>query len=96
MFHVYIMYLNGHCVAETAGVNRVYPQIDRISYVPAASPPLTQRDTVTNQTFCRSNAPTNCLNGFCRCTHIIEIKRNELVEMVIVDESEWRVNLMLK
>ncbi|KAF4520466.1 hypothetical protein B566_EDAN004717 [Ephemera danica] len=63
------------------------PQVNKISWQSPSSPPLTQPNTVTNETFCRPELPKNCRNGICRCPQVIEMNRGELIEIVLVDED---------
>lgn len=64
--------------------------VDEISYVNPPSPPLSQIDDIPPEMFCNGdNKPENCGRN-CMCVHKVDIPMNAVVEVVLVDEGEWR------
>ncbi|XP_076235741.1 uncharacterized protein LOC143180095 [Calliopsis andreniformis] len=69
----------------------VSPFIDRtaisnISFVSPPSPPLSQINDIPDGQFCNSNnLPPNCDSTSCSCTHMVDIKRDAVVEVVLID-----------
>ncbi|XP_059483123.1 uncharacterized protein LOC132201179 [Neocloeon triangulifer] len=68
------------------GIQTVLPQLNGISWSSPSFPLLTQSELVNNATVCTQyNRPSNCQSRLCQCTHTVEIKNGDLVELVIVD-----------
>jgi len=64
--------------------------IDNITMVYPPFPPLTQPELLRADTFCNEHSvPARC-NGkeHCPCAHVIKVKRDAIVQLVIVDEQE--------
>ena len=64
-------------------------QLNHIGLKLPSFPPLSQPDMVKDNTFC--NATTlknkNCTVDECVCTHVLQVKLNSVVELVMVDEG---------
>ncbi|XP_045506939.1 laccase-4-like isoform X1 [Colias croceus] len=67
--------------------NRLYtPQLNHISMKMPSSPLLVSRPSSDN--FCNSSSiAESCKEGFCECSHVLSVKRNAVVEVIIVDEG---------
>ncbi|XP_014215268.1 laccase-3-like [Copidosoma floridanum] len=53
---------------------------------------LSQRDQVTENSFCNStNIPASCSRNQCVCTHVLQLKLNSVVELVFVDEGRYAI-----
>ncbi|XP_055854376.1 uncharacterized protein LOC129918065 [Episyrphus balteatus] len=63
--------------------------VNNLSLVFPASPPLTQPKDIDESQYCDEyHWPKHCIgNRLCSCIHRIKIRRNSIVELVIVDES---------
>ncbi|XP_028030657.1 L-ascorbate oxidase-like isoform X2 [Bombyx mandarina] len=68
-------------------VNRLYtPQLNHISMKMPSSPLLVARPTPDH--FCNaSSIEESCKEGYCECSHVLSVKLNSVVEVVIVDEG---------
>lgn len=63
--------------------------INDISLRLPPSPPLSQLEDIPPEMICHGeNKPKDCENP-CMCTHIVDLPYNGIVELVIVDESEY-------
>lgn len=61
--------------------------IDEISYLSPPAPLLSQYDDINPEQFCNGdNRPADC-GANCMCTHKIDIPRDAIVEIVLVDEG---------
>ncbi|XP_013180620.1 PREDICTED: laccase-5 isoform X2 [Papilio xuthus] len=70
------------------GGDHVLSLVDEISYVAAPAPPLSQMHELPADLFCNGdNRPANCPVD-CRCTHMIDVPLNSVVEIVLVDEVQ--------
>lgn len=63
-----------------------------LNNISLAAPPyslLTQSEMINEQMFCNAdNLPKHCQAGqFCRCTHRVKVKKDSIVEVVLVDEE---------
>ncbi|XP_063378524.1 uncharacterized protein LOC134665480 [Cydia fagiglandana] len=68
--------------------DHVLSLIDEISYRSAPSPPLSQLHDIPPEVFCNGdNRPPDCAED-CRCTHMIDVPLNAIVEIVLVDEVQ--------
>nr|AKH61981.1 laccase 1 [Helicoverpa armigera] len=67
--------------------NRLYtPQLNHISMKLPSSPLLTARPSTDN--FCNSSSIDEaCTEGYCECSHVLAVKLNSVVEIIIVDEG---------
>ncbi|XP_075986047.1 uncharacterized protein LOC142983100 [Anticarsia gemmatalis] len=68
-------------------LNRLYtPQLNHISMKLPSSPLLTARPSPDN--FCNaSSIDESCLESYCECSHVLSVKLNSVVEIIIVDEG---------
>nr|AAN17506.1 laccase 1 [Manduca sexta] len=68
-------------------VNRLYtPQLNHISMKMPTSPLLITRPSPEN--FCNaSSIDEGCKEGYCECPHVLSVKLNAIVEVIIVDEG---------
>lgn len=68
-------------------LNRVYtPQLNHISMKLPSSPLMLQRPSADN--FCNaSSIDESCEEGYCECAHVLSVKLNSIVEVIIVDEG---------
>lgn len=64
------------------------PQLNEISFRMPSTPLLMARD---ESKFCNISSLTerniNCTTNFCECTHVLQVKLNSTVEVIIVDEG---------
>lgn len=67
--------------------NRLYtPQLNHISMKMPSSPLLLTRPSPDG--FCNSSSiDESCKDGYCECSHVLSVKKNSVVEVVIVDEG---------
>ncbi|KAK7068432.1 Multicopper oxidase [Halocaridina rubra] len=63
------------------------PQINEISMRLPNAPPLSQPEDVDYSTFCNGTDKKNCTNGFCYCPHVLNVEKDSLVELILVDEG---------
>ncbi|XP_033225671.1 laccase-1 [Belonocnema kinseyi] len=71
--------------------HQVYtPQLNHISMKPSSFPLLPQRDLIDPNTFCNETSMKDvkdCKKEFCSCTHVLQVKLNSVVEIILVDEG---------
>ncbi|OXU24077.1 hypothetical protein TSAR_003554 [Trichomalopsis sarcophagae] len=69
--------------------NNVSATANHIGLKLPSFPPLSQPDMIRDDTFCNSTtlADKNCIDNECACTHVLQVKLNRVVELVIVDEA---------
>ncbi|XP_072946321.1 uncharacterized protein [Epargyreus clarus] len=67
--------------------NRLYtPQLNHISMKMPSSPLLITRPSTEG--FCNSSSiDEECKEGYCECSHVLSVKKNAVVEIIIVDEG---------
>lgn len=67
--------------------NRLYtPQLNHISMKMPSSPLLITRPSTAG--FCNSSSiDEECREGYCECSHVLSVKLNSVVEVIIVDEG---------
>ncbi|XP_063850104.1 uncharacterized protein LOC135094180 [Scylla paramamosain] len=65
---------------------QVMVHINGISFKLPSAPPLYQPNVDTS-IFCNETSRKNCDEGFCHCPHVLTVKQDSLVEVVLVDES---------
>ncbi|XP_059056219.1 uncharacterized protein LOC131850085 [Achroia grisella] len=67
--------------------NRLYtPQLNHISMKMPSSPLLLNRPSPEN--FCNSSSiDDNCKEGYCECSHVLSVRLNSVVEIIILDEG---------
>lgn len=77
------------------GGDHVLSLVDEISYSAPPAPPLSQMHELSPDLFCNGdNRPPNCAVD-CRCTHMIDVPLNSIVEIVLVDEGAYlKLHLM--
>ncbi|CAH1780992.1 unnamed protein product [Owenia fusiformis] len=64
------------------------PQMNGITMVIPSSPPLTQPEDITEDTFCNETSlHGECREKFCECTHVLRVGLDSLVEIVFVDQG---------
>lgn len=72
----------------------VASMINNISFATPPAPPLSQLKDIPKEMICdQDNLPSKCNSSFCTCTHIIKIKRNAVVEFIILDACEYITEL---
>lgn len=70
------------------GGDHVISLVDEISYSAPPAPPLSQMHELSPELFCNGdNRPATCPVD-CRCTHMIDVPLNSVVEIVLVDEGK--------
>ncbi|XP_041972453.1 laccase-4-like [Aricia agestis] len=67
--------------------NRLYtPQLNHISMKMPSSPLLVSRPSADN--FCNaSSIDEECKEGYCECSHVLSVRKNAVVEVIILDEG---------
>ncbi|CAK1547706.1 unnamed protein product [Leptosia nina] len=67
--------------------NRLYtPQLNHISMKMPSSPLMLSRPSSDN--FCNSSSiDESCKEGYCECSHVLSVRKNAVVELIIVDEG---------
>lgn len=79
-----------HILSTARSDMRLYmPQINHITLKLPAAPPLSQPTDVDPSLYCNSTAMKNCNDEFCYCTHMLNVKRGSLVEVILVDEGVY-------
>lgn len=77
-------------IAVERPMDRVYtPQLNHISMKLPSSPLLVARPPADN--FCNTTSiDKKCrdLTGYCECSHVLSVKLNSVVEVIIVDEGK--------
>lgn len=63
------------------------PQLNHISMKLPPFPLLPQRDLITPDQFCNSSTVEGCDKTYCACTHVLQVKLNSVVEVILVDEG---------
>ncbi|KAK2575713.1 hypothetical protein KPH14_012102 [Odynerus spinipes] len=63
------------------------PQLNRISMKLPPFPLLPQRDSIRPDQFCNSSTVKDCDKKYCACTHVLQVKLNSVVEVILVDEG---------
>ncbi|XP_064639307.1 uncharacterized protein LOC135494912 [Lineus longissimus] len=75
--------------ASYPGMHLYSPQINNITMALPPSPPLTQEEDIPKDLMCPPYNGTGsyCNKEFCECTHMIEVKLGQLVELVLIDNG---------
>lgn len=74
--------------AAAVGGDHVISLIDEISFAFPPAPPLSQIDDIPQEMFCNGdNRPPNC-GPNCECVHQVDIPKDAIVEVVLVDEGD--------
>nr|KAF7421813.1 hypothetical protein H0235_009649 [Vespula pensylvanica] len=63
------------------------PQLNNISMKLPSFPLMSQRDLIDPNQFCNSNTVKGCDKNFCSCTHVLQVKLNSVVEVILIDEG---------
>ncbi|XP_018402155.1 PREDICTED: laccase-4-like [Cyphomyrmex costatus] len=63
------------------------PQLNHISMKLPSFPLLPERHLIKPNQFCNSSTVGECENDYCACTHVLQVKTNSVVELVLVDEG---------
>lgn len=63
--------------------------INNISFMFPPFSPLTQPEDVNDDVFCNEdNVPERCVGGkICHCVHRLRVKKDAIVELIVVDET---------
>jgi hypothetical protein len=69
--------------------------INNISFTLPTFPLLTQPEEVNDSVFCDENkVPKNCIgSSVCECVHRLKVKKDAIVELVVVDESICKLRI---
>ena len=76
-------------LSVTKKLPQVKVHINGITFQLPSAPPLSQPENVDNHAFCNETFKTNCEEGFCHCTHVLNVEKDSLVELILVDESRY-------
>lgn len=63
------------------------PQLNHISMKLLPFPLLPERHLIKPDQFCNSSTVEGCKNDYCACTHVLQVKTNSVVELVLIDEG---------
>ncbi|XP_046822768.1 laccase-1-like [Vespa crabro] len=63
------------------------PQLNNISMKLPSFPLMSQRDLIDPNQFCNSSTVKGCDKKFCSCTHVLQVKLNSVVEVILIDEG---------
>ncbi|XP_029167358.1 laccase-1-like isoform X1 [Nylanderia fulva] len=63
------------------------PQLNHISLKLPPYPLLPERNLIKPDQFCNSSTVEGCENDYCACTHVLQVKLNSVVELVLIDEG---------
>ncbi|XP_011500453.1 PREDICTED: laccase-1-like [Ceratosolen solmsi marchali] len=63
------------------------PQLNHISMKLPSFPLMSQRDLINSARFCNESTVEGCDKTYCRCTHVLQVKLNSIVEVVLIDEG---------
>ncbi|XP_076766747.1 uncharacterized protein LOC143433334 [Xylocopa sonorina] len=73
---------------EVKATKRVLlPQLNHISMKLPSVPLLSQRDFIDPDRFCNASTVQDCERNYCACTHVLRVKLDSVVEIVLVDEG---------
>ncbi|CAK9821202.1 LCC4 [Anthophora plagiata] len=73
---------------QVKGTKRVLtPQLNHISMKLPPVPLLSQRDFVDPNQFCNASTVLGCEQDYCACTHVLQVKLDSVVEMILIDEG---------
>lgn len=70
------------------------PQLNHITMRMPTFPLMSQTELVDSSEFCNaSTIGDNCRTEYCSCPHVLQVKLNSVVELILVDEGEcWTIN----
>ncbi|KAK9884425.1 hypothetical protein WA026_007272 [Henosepilachna vigintioctopunctata] len=65
------------------------PQLNHISMKLLSVPIFSQRDEINEELFCNETTVKyqDCRNNFCSCPHVIQVKLNSVVELILIDNG---------
>ncbi|KAL6260451.1 hypothetical protein P5V15_007976 [Pogonomyrmex californicus] len=63
------------------------PQLNHISMKLPPFPLLPERDLIKPDQFCNASTVKGCENDYCACTHVLQVKLNSVVELILIDEG---------
>jgi len=63
------------------------PQLNHISMKLPSFPLLSERDLIKPTQFCNSSTVVGCEDDYCACTHVLQVKTNSVIELVLIDEG---------
>ncbi|XP_070151439.1 uncharacterized protein [Polyergus mexicanus] len=63
------------------------PQLNHISMKLPSFPLLPERNLIKPNQFCNSSTVEGCKNDYCACTHVLQVKINSVVELLLIDEG---------
>ncbi|XP_043252870.1 laccase-1-like [Colletes gigas] len=63
------------------------PQLNHISMKLPSVALLPQRDSIDTSGFCNESTVQGCEQDYCACTHVLQVKLNSVVELILVDEG---------
>ncbi|XP_055852973.1 uncharacterized protein LOC129916824 [Episyrphus balteatus] len=67
------------------------PQLNHISMTMPSLPLMPARDHIDDSMFCNDttfqNQGIDCRKDFCKCHHVLQVKLNAVVELILVDEG---------
>ncbi|XP_043509689.1 laccase-2-like isoform X3 [Frieseomelitta varia] len=63
------------------------PQLNHISMKLPPMPLLSQRDFIDSDQFCNASTVQDCIQDYCACTHVLQVKLGSVVEIILVDEG---------
>ncbi|XP_072743518.1 uncharacterized protein [Anoplolepis gracilipes] len=63
------------------------PQLNHISMKLPSFPLLPERNLIKSNQFCNSSTVEGCKSDYCACTHVLQVKLNSVVELILIDEG---------
>ncbi|XP_050459859.1 uncharacterized protein LOC126855865 isoform X3 [Cataglyphis hispanica] len=63
------------------------PQLNHISMKLPPFPLLPERNLIKPNQFCNSSTVEGCETDYCACTHVLQVKINSVVELLLIDEG---------
>ncbi|XP_014213138.1 laccase-1-like [Copidosoma floridanum] len=63
------------------------PQLNHISMKMPTFPLMSQTGMIDSRHFCNDSTVKGCDTEYCACPHVLQVKLNSLVELVLVDEG---------
>ncbi|XP_043270972.1 laccase-1-like [Venturia canescens] len=83
--HFHRQNLYGYHQVAKGENRRLTPQLNHISMKLPSFPLLPQRDSILPDQFCNASTVHNCVDEFCACTHVLQVKLGSVVELVLID-----------
>ncbi|XP_008204291.1 L-ascorbate oxidase [Nasonia vitripennis] len=72
-----------HQVRQKVGT----PQLNHISMKMPSFPLMSQTELIDSSAFCNASTVEGCETDYCTCPHVLQVKLNSVVELVLVDEG---------